>query len=380
MEKRNGRSVPVALTACRDYDPQRVRAALRRALDQLGGIDRWVRPGSKVFVKPNMLTAKKPHRAITTHPAVIESLVEEIVRAGGKPSVGDSPAGVLSSIDRYWDETGYREVSRRTGAELVKLEGAGVVPRRVRGRTYHIAAAIADSDVVINVSKLKTHGITVLTGGVKNVFGAIPGFRKAELHKLAPKPLPFSEIVVDVYEAVSPTLTIMDAITALEGDGPSTKGSPRDVGILLAGEDAVAVDAVAAALVGMAEGRVPTTVAAMRRGLGAPLDRIDIRGDSLEGAVVSDFKPASSRLIHLVPAWAVWLMGRYLWVRPHVTRERCTSCGLCIETCPVDAISPDRHDISTIDYAKCIECLACVESCPEDSIEQKVSRLAKWFA
>ncbi len=386
MEKAHARGLaapatraPVALVDCRDYAYQRVEGALRLALGHLGGIERWVRPGDAVFVKPNMLTAKKPHRAITTHPAVVEAVVREAQRAGGTVSIGDSPAGVLSSIERYWNETGYSDVARRTGAELVKLEGAGVVPREGGGRTYYIAAPVARADVVLNVAKLKTHGLTALTAGVKNTFGAIPGFKKAELHKLAPKPGPFSRIIVDIYEAVGPALTILDAIVALEGDGPSTKGSPREVGLLMASPDAVALDAVAAALVGFEEDRVPTTAEARRRGLGGGPSDIDVLGESLARRAVPNFRRASKGLVHALPAWAVRLFGRYLWVRPHVLKEMCTSCGLCIETCPVDAMREGADGISTIDYDRCIECLACVESCPEDSIEQKASWVARHF-
>ncbi len=370
----------VALVHCQGYEYERVESAIGRALDYIGGMSSWVRRGQIVFLKPNMLTAKKPHRAITTHPTVVEAVIREVQRAGGRVLLGDSPAGVLSSIERYWNETGYTEVAERTGAELVKLEGAGVVPRSINGRTYYISRPVAEADVVLNLAKLKTHGLTVLTGGVKNTFGAIPGFKKAELHKEAPKPLPFSEIVVDIYEAVSPAVTIMDAVVALEGDGPSTKGSPREMDLILASTDAVAIDAVAAALTGIREDKVPTTAAALRRGLGTRTAGVDLIGESLADRAVPGFKHASGRLIHVVPTWVVWLFGRYLWVRPRVIRERCTSCGLCIETCPVEAINAGRDGISEIDAHECIECLACVESCPEDSIEQKVSWLAKWFA
>jgi uncharacterized protein (DUF362 family)/Pyruvate/2-oxoacid:ferredoxin oxidoreductase delta subunit len=370
----------VALVSCPSYEEGTVQSSLAGALESLGGIRRWISPGNTVFVKPNMLTAKKPERAITTHPALVEAIVREVQGAGGIALVGDSPAGVMSSINRYWNETGYSGVARRTGAKLVKLEGAPVAARTVNGRTYHISAAVAQADVVINVPKLKTHGLTVLTGGVKNPFGVIPGFRKAELHKLAPKPLPFSEIIADVYEAVRPELTIMDAVVALEGDGPSTKGAPVKMGALLAGTDAVALDAVASALLGLREGDVPTTAAALRRGLGVGIDSTDVVGESVESMKADGFRHASSRLIHIVPTWAVWLLGRYLWVRPHVVADKCVSCGLCIETCPVEAISPGPDMISRIDHSKCIECLACVESCPEDSIEQKVSWFARRFA
>jgi uncharacterized protein (DUF362 family)/Pyruvate/2-oxoacid:ferredoxin oxidoreductase delta subunit len=370
---------PVAVVDCRDYAHKRVEAALTRALGLLEGIERWVRPGQTVFVKPNMLTAKEPHRAITTHPRVVEAVVREIQRVGAKVLIGDSPAGVLSSIERYWTKTGFAGVARATGAELVKLEGAGVVRRRVKGRDYYIAAPVAEADVVINLAKLKTHGLTVLSGGLKNTFGVIPGFRKAEYHKQAPRPGPFSEIIVDIYEAVRPALTILDAVVALEGDGPSTNGAPRDVGLILASPDAVALDAVAGRIAGLEENQVPVTAAALQRRVGVGLAGCEILGESIENRVLADFRLASSRLIHLTPEWIVTLLGRYIWVRPVVSKERCKSCGLCIETCAVNAMTEGRNGVTTIDYGKCIECLACVESCPEEAIEQKVSWLARRF-
>jgi uncharacterized protein (DUF362 family)/Pyruvate/2-oxoacid:ferredoxin oxidoreductase delta subunit len=367
----------VAVVDCKSYAYERVRSALAEALHHLGGIERWVGPGRTVFVKPNMLTAKEPHRAVTTHPALVEAAVREAQRAGGVVLIGDSPAGVLSSIERYWTNTGYLEVARKTGATLVKLEGAGVVSRVVEGREYFIAAPVAEADVVINLPKLKTHGLTVLSAGVKNTFGAIPGFRKAEYHKQAPKPGPFSRIIVDVYQAVRPSLTILDAVTALEGDGPSTNGTPRDIGLLLASHDAVALDAVAGRLVGIGEDQVPTTAVALRRGAGVGVADCDVLGESIADRAVSDFRLASSRLINLTPKWIVTLLGRYVWVRPSVMRERCTACGLCIETCPVGAMREGRRGVPDIDYDKCIECLACIESCPSEAIEQRTSWLAR---
>jgi uncharacterized protein (DUF362 family)/NAD-dependent dihydropyrimidine dehydrogenase PreA subunit len=369
----------VAIVDCRDYEYGRVESALSRALDLLGGIERWVRPGNTVFVKPNMLAAKEPHRAVTTHPLLVEAVVREIQRVGAKALIGDSPAGVLSSIDRYWTNTGFGDVALRTGARLVKLEGAGVSLRTVEGRNYYIASPVAEADVVINLPKLKTHGLTVLSAGVKNTFGVIPGFKKAEYHKQAPKPRPFSEIVVDVYQAVQPALTVLDAVTALEGDGPSTSGVPRDIGLLLAGPDAVSLDAVVGMLVGLREDQVPSTAAALRRGVGVGLAGCEVLGGSIKEWVVPDFRLASSRLIHMTPKWVVTLLGRYIWVRPHVLKEQCTACGLCIETCAVEAMAEGRGGVPTIDYDKCIECLACIESCPAEAIEQKVSWLARRF-
>jgi uncharacterized protein (DUF362 family)/NAD-dependent dihydropyrimidine dehydrogenase PreA subunit len=368
----------VTISKCPSYEYGRVEAAVHAALEPLGGIREFVSPGDVVLLKINLLAAKAPERGITTHPAVLEAVAREVMRAGGKVVVGDSPAGVLKGIKRFWKNTGVGPAVERLGGELVKFEGSGTKEYRSNGRTYHLTSFLDRVDVVINLPKLKTHGLTLFTGAVKNCFGLVPGFQKSEFHKAAPKVEPFSNLLVDVFGFARPRLNIMDGVLGLEGNGPSTSGSAREVGLLLASPDAVAMDAVAARIIGLEEGVVATTRIAASRGLGeGELRAIAVEGADLDEIAIGDYKLPSNYYLNFIPTALVKLLGRFVWVRPKAESSKCTGCGICIKNCPVDAMTPNRHRIPEIDYSLCISCLSCDESCPEDAIEQKVSWLAR---
>lgn len=368
----------VSISRCPSYDYEQVETAVHSLLESFGGIGSFVSKGNTVLLKNNLLAAKAPERGITTHPVVLEVVARAVQRAGGRVIVGDSPAGVLSGIDRFWHNTGVGEAVNRFGGTLVKFEGAGTSAYRVNETVYHLSSFLDKVDVVINLPKLKTHGLTLFTGAVKNCFGLIPGFRKSEYHKLAPKTGPFSEILVDIFSLAKPHFNIMDGIVGLEGNGPSTSGSARQVGLLMASPDAVSLDSVSSAIIGCKPGSIATTRIAAKRELGeADLERIRIDGPPLNELLIVDYKLPSNYYLNFVPTWLVKSLGRYVWVRPKSKPEECTGCGTCVENCPVDAMTPDRDGVPIIDYSVCINCLSCDESCPEDAIEQQVSWLAK---
>lgn len=368
----------VSIVRCQDYEQRQVDVAIDQSLEHIGGLDQFIKKGMKVHVKPNLLTAKSPDKAATTHPMVVQSIVKRVMKMGGIVTIGDSPAGISRPIEEYWQATGMDEVARETGARLVKFEKKGVVEKSVNGKSYFVASAIAEADVVINVCKLKTHNLTLFTGAIKNMFGAIPGFKKSEYHKQAPKVEEFSEIIVDVFSAIRPQLSIMDAIEMMEGNGPSA-GKPRHVGLILASQDAVALDAVAAKIIGFEDGEILTTELANQRGLGEKvIEKIATRGVSL--AAFSDLQIAlpTNRFHRLVPASVMKVLGKLVWVRPRPDDNRCQRCGACIATCPTQAMIPDEG-FPVIDYNKCISCFCCDEVCPHDAIDQDMSWLTKLF-
>jgi len=254
----------VAFATCTGYVAEDVRRAVKSALGMLGGMASFVKPGQKVLIKPNLLSAKKPEEAITTHPAVLEAVISLVKEAGGVPEVGDSPGGKISDLQTYWETTGTAEACRRQGAELVGFEKSGVYEKKVGNRKYYIARPVLDADVVINIPKLKTHSLTVLTCAVKNMFGAVPGIRKSMHHREAPKPREFSALVTDIYSLARPNLNIVDAVIGMDGAGPSA-GEPKQLGFVMAGADGVAVDAAATHLLGLDPFKVPATRIAHQR-------------------------------------------------------------------------------------------------------------------
>ncbi|MDZ7330929.1 MAG: DUF362 domain-containing protein [candidate division KSB1 bacterium] len=368
----------VAVVHCQNYDHGLVDLAIDQVARLVGGLDQFVAPGMQVHVKPNLLAAKPPERAATTHPSIVQAIVERIMRLGATVTIGDSPAGISRPIEEYWRITGMEQVAKQTGAQLVQLEKKGVIERRVNGRSYFIARAIAEADLVINICKLKTHNLTLYTGAIKNMFGSIPGFQKSEYHKQHPKVEQFAEIIVDVFQAVQPRLSIMDAVEMMEGNGPSA-GTPRHLGLILASCDAVALDSVAARLIGFDHGEVLTTSYAYHRGLGeADLRRIELVGDPLPLIEPNSIELPANRLLHYVPGGVVKLLGKLVWVRPKPSIDRCKRCGACIKICPTQAMS-SRDGFPIIDYKKCISCFCCDETCPHNAIDQDMSWLTKLF-
>ena len=366
----------VVILRCRGYNRKKVFDAVTHAFELLGGLSKYVQPGQKVLLKPNMLSAKKPSKAVTTHPIVLEAVIELVKSVGGVVWVGDSPSGAIKGVKRCWENTGFLEVAEKTGVKLINFEAGGTVLKKVNGKNFHIAKAVLEADVVINLPKFKTHGLTLYTGAIKNLFGTLPGFQKAEFHKLYPHPQSFSECLVDILSIVKPSLHLMDAILGMEGDGPAT-GDKRKTGLILASEDAVALDSVASFLMGFKENEIDVVSIAGIRGLGEnTLSRINILGESLNSAQIPDFSLPSNRLIKLVPEFLMKWVGKFIWVRPESKKELCTGCKICAESCPVYAIEmKDGHPV--FDYGTCINCLCCNESCPESAIVQKLSWLAK---
>jgi len=366
----------VAILRCEDYEKEKVFKAVHGVLGVLGGIGRFVKEGQKVLLKPNMLSAKEPERGITTHPVILEAMIEEVRSVGGDVWIGDSPSGAIKGIKRYWDNTGYSEVSERTGVKLINFEVGGTVVREVGGEKYHLARAVFEADVVINLPKFKTHGFALYTGAIKNLFGTIPGFQKATLHKLHPNSKSFSRVLVDIYSCVRARLHLMDGILGMEGNGPAT-GDLRNTGLILASEDGVAMDAVASHLMGFEENKIDAIRFAGERGLGETrIEHIEILGEKLDTVRFDDFSLPSNYWVNLVPQFLLRWLGRFVWVRPKADLEKCAGCGVCVRSCPVNAIQM-VEGYPVTDHHICINCLCCNESCPEGAVVQQMSWIAR---
>jgi len=364
----------ISLIKCSTYNVQAVTEAVRRAVDLLGGISAFVKPGNKVLLKPNLLSAKTPDRAITTHPAVVEAVIILVKEAGGIPMVGDSPAGAFKSLEGFWDTTGMLEVCRKHSVELISFERSGVHLKEHNGKKYHLAAPVLDAEVIINLPKLKTHSLTLMTSAVKNMYGVIPGLKKSMYHKQAPKPWDFSKLVVDIYALARPHLTIVDAVVGMEGMGPSA-GNPRDLGFMMAGQDGVALDGYAAHLLGKKPLDIPTTRIAAQQKLGiADLKQIEVLGDQI--LPVKDFKWPPNWFYSLIPNFLAKYAARLFWVRPAIDPKLCINCGYCVESCPVSALA-SIGAVPEFSYKLCINCLCCSEVCPQHAVYQKRSPVAK---
>jgi uncharacterized protein (DUF362 family)/ferredoxin len=363
----------VSVVACETYEPDAVRRAVEAALAPLGGIGRFVRPGMQVLLKPNLLLAAAPERAVTTHPAVVQAVTELVQEAGGTVLIGDSPAGPVKNGPLAWRRSGLTEVAARTSAHLVPFDG--VTWKRLNGNDYFIAHPVLEAGAVISLPKLKTHTLTLYTGAVKNLFGTIPGIRKREVHFRAPGVQDFSRALVDVLELVRPGLTIMDGVVGQEGNGPGMGGTPRPYGCLAASADPVALDAVMTRAMGYRPGEVLHLAEADTRGLGvSDPDAVRVVGDQR----VLDFGTVhlpGPRWYFRAPAWASAPLRRAARVRPRLTASACIGCGNCAEVCPQEAITPGKPPLFDLD--RCIGCLCCAEVCPQGAIEPRWNLIAR---
>lgn len=363
----------VSTIACESYELDLVRRAVSAALAPLGGMGRFVRPGMKVLLKPNLLTASDLERAITTHPALVQAVAELAQESGGTVLIGDSPGGPVKKNPPVWRKGGMTEVVERTGANLALFDG--VEWNRLNGNDYFIARPVLEADLVINLPKLKTHTLTLYTGAVKNLFGAIPGTRKREIHLRAPGVQDFSQALVDVLELVRPGLTLMDGVLGQEGYGPGMGGIPRRYGCLAASVDPVALDAVIVHALGYRPGEVLHLAQADARELGTTnLDQIEIAGDrqALEFGAVN---LPQARWYFRLPSWVGAPLRSAARIRPLLDESACIGCGRCVEVCPQEIITPGHPP--GFDLSGCIGCLCCTEICPVGALTPHRNWVAK---
>lgn len=367
----------VSIVKCTDYDEKEVKESVRKSLDLIGGLGRVIKEGTKVLIKPNLLSAKPPEAAVTTHPLVVKAMVELVKEAGGIPWVGDSSGGVVAGqapTKQALITSGVQKAAEEAGAKVLNFDTTGTIERTSpRGNafgSYHLAKPVGEADIIISLAKLKTHSATLYTGAVKNLYGVLPGYRKAEYHRLSPKPSDFIETLLDIFALAKPTLAVMDGIVGMEGNGPAA-GNPRKIGIILAAWDAVSLDTVASKVIGFNNGKIPTLALAHRRGLGVgDLDQIQVVGSKIDEVAINDFVLPSNTLLELMPTGIGSFFLGTLKAQPVAAPELCTGCSFCANNCPVKVIKMENK-LPVIDYDKCIECLCCQELCPQKAMELK---------
>jgi uncharacterized protein (DUF362 family)/NAD-dependent dihydropyrimidine dehydrogenase PreA subunit len=347
------------------YSRERILEALREMIPAAGGWPAEAVPGARVLLKVNMLSAKAPERAITTHPEIVAAVALLLRERGCTVLVGDSPGGAAKGVERYWRNCGYMAVAEELGIELVNFESSGSSKRTINTREYDIAQPVLEADCVISLCKFKTHAYTRLTNAVKNAFGIIPGFGKALQHSYALRPSELSERIVDIWELSGFRLTIMDALLTMEGKGPSTDGTPRWDGILGVARNGAELDMVMTRLAGLRPLDLHTNRIALERGLCRAPEDIPVQG--LEGCSLPGFRVPGVMLYNLLPPIAGTLV-RLLFKRPPKATADCNGCGTCAAGCPVGAIEIIKG-MARMDRRKCILCLCCHEICPRQAVK-----------
>ena len=365
----------VTLQPCKEYQLDSLRRAIKTCLAPLGGMSRFVKPGMKVLLKPNLLAANAPEQSVTTHPFVVQAVAELVRDAGGIVWIGDSPNSSVkeNGMELLWQKTGMKDAADKVGAKLIPFKGVSWT--RMHDYDYFLSRAVTEADLVINLPKLKTHTQTLYTGAVKNLFGVIPGARKTAAHIHAPGMKDFSQVLVDILELVRPALTIMDAVIGMDGNGPGTSGTSHVYGCIGASIDPVALDTVFTQAMGYRPGEVIHLAQAGERSLGImDIDQIKIEGDP---ALLhfGRLKLPTSRWFFNVPSWISSPIANQLKLEPNVNIEKCTGCGTCSQVCPANVIKNGKPP--SFHLADCIGCMCCSESCPQGAITPKRNLIAR---
>jgi uncharacterized protein (DUF362 family)/Pyruvate/2-oxoacid:ferredoxin oxidoreductase delta subunit len=333
----------------------------------------FVKRGDRVLLKPNFLRYKPVENAVITHPVFIAAAAEMVKDAGGRVFVGDSPGiGDAFSIAR---KSGLVPYIKKLGGEIVDFrESVDVAtPKHFTFKRFAIAKEAVESDVIINLPKIKTHAQMYLTLAVKNLFGCVVGKRKVQWHFMAGRDNDyFATMLVELHHIVHSSLTLVDGIMAMEGNGPGS-GTPRHIGMMIGGEDPVAIDAVICKILKADPRKLRTLAVAEKMNIGeAALGNILLEGEPLDSFSVANFKMAGTSSLETfgLPRF----LGRYfkdaLTNRPVVDERLCSLCQTCLENCPVEVISlkKGKKERITIAYRECVRCFCCQELCPEGAI------------
>ncbi len=384
-------AAPVVLTPCGDYEDATVTAALDRILSALWGLD-WLTQGMTVGIKANLVSAMKPEACATTHPTVLVALTRYLLAQGaGRVIIGDSPGGIYNAafVGHVYTASGM-SACEAAGAELNHnfCEANAVFPEARVLKSFTYTAWLDECDAIINVCKLKSHGMMGMSAAAKNLFGIIPGTMKPEYHFRFPNERDFAHMLVDINDFLAPKLKLclVDAVDGMEGNGP-TKGTPRHIGLLLASPSPHTLDLVCARLIGLTEDAVPTLMAARERGYlpadfsGVTLLSIGEGQDdpSYGDFVVSDFEHVAVRhglLFDSRGKWVGRVLGKLLASRPTLKASECVGCGKCANICPAKAITM-REKKAVIDRTACIRCFCCQEFCPTGAMKVHRTPIAR---
>ena len=375
----------VVIIRCDTYADDQVLTAIQKGFDMLGGVSVFAKPGERIVMKPNILIGTDPDKGVTTHPAVFRAVGKLLKDAGVSVSYGDSPS--FGKSEPNFRKSGLKEVADELGFILADFDSGRPVSHKdaLLVKQFVVANGVLDSDGVVSLPKLKTHGLVRFTGAVKNQFGCIPGLLKSQYHAKLPDPYDFATMLVDLNTLIKPRLYIMDGIVAMEGNGPRS-GKLKRLNVLLLSSDPIALDATACRIAYIDPEIVPTSKLGEKAGLGTyHSENIELMGEALESFIDTSFE------INRTPPmpssggrFRVFLKNR-ITQRSVIDKAKCTCCGTCITMCSVepkavdwykgDRFRPPRHN-----YGRCIRCYCCQETCPEGAIYLSTPLLGRIYS
>ena len=363
----------VALVRCNTYDEEQVYEAVKAGVDLLDGISNFVGSGERIVLKPNVLFGTNPQKCVTTHPSVFKAAGRLLQNANATVYYGDSPS--LGKCEWNMKRANLKQEADELGIRLADFDNGRSVSHKeaLLIKSFVIANGVLDSDGLVSLPKLKTHPLTRFTGAVKNQLGCIPGLLKSQYHVKLPDPYDFATMLVDLNTLIRPRLFIMDGIMAMEGNGPRS-GNPKNLGVLLLSSDPIAIDSIACKIIDLDPEAVPTSKPGERAGLGVYHHvNIEVVGENIESFIDVNFEVIRTPPVRSSGGGVKTFIKNRICPRPAIDATKCTSCGTCVEMCPVDPKAVDWHkgDKSKppmYKYGRCIRCYCCQESCPDGAV------------
>ncbi|MGI5892055.1 MAG: DUF362 domain-containing protein [Bacillota bacterium] len=370
----------VALVKCSSYQHEELTKALQEGFHLLGGIEKFIKKDEQILLKPNLLSADISSKYTTTNAEFFKVIAEALLPYSPHIVYGDSPAA--QNMIYVAQRSGIAQAAKNLAVGPADFQNSVSVtcPDNFLRKKYSIAKGVTEADGIFSLCRLKTHGLTKITGAVKNQMGYLPGLLKASFHARMPDLNNFARMLVELNLLYRPRLYIMDAIIAMEGNGPSN-GTGKQMSLMLLSEDPVALDATACRLIDLNPQYVMTNVWGEKVGLGYwNENNIEILGEKLEDFVDKDFKV--NRQSISPAAWISLLSsaGRIFMNKPYIDKKICTNCGFCIEICPVKPKALSRQASAPVyNYHKCIRCFCCQELCPQGAIKIKSPFIPRLF-
>ena len=375
----------VSLIKADSYDVKVIEKSIEKIFLHLD-FDPGSFSGKKIAIKPNLLTSVLPESGIITHPAIIESVIRIIKKNNGIPVLIESPA--FHPLERVLKKAGINVIIEREGVWVADTKRTMLIHNESgrRFKSFHVAEELGSCDMIINLPKLKTHGLTYYTGAVKNLFGTINGLENSKWHLRASTKEDFVSFLLDLYGAITAVtdnriIHIIDGIIGLEGEGPGAGGTAVKGNALIGGTDAIAVDSVAVAVAGLNPARVLTCIEGDKRDYGvSALERIFIKGESLQSFNNKFKEPAPKSILTRWPMNSP-LMKNLIVEKPLPQKEKCTLCYQCKTICPAGAISKTLNNLTpSFNYSRCIRCYCCMEICPENAIMLKKTLIGRFIS
>ncbi|UCC94447.1 MAG: DUF362 domain-containing protein [Candidatus Omnitrophota bacterium] len=256
----------VVVLKIEEYTSKALQKKIGDALMQYFSLKELFPPKDQVLLKPNLLMESLPEEAIVTHPLFIEAVGRIFKKLGCSVCIADSPGGFISKkdVDGVYQGTGVKEVADRNGFELL-YPTHSIVHKNLPLCWWTHASALPQGPgefykspfKMVNLPKLKTHDIMVLTLAVKNLYGCISGIYKSHIHRQHPTTDDLAKVILGLYKNIKPSLNIVDGILSLEGEGPAKKGRPRKLNIVVIGDDALSTDYVIGRFLGLSDAMHP---------------------------------------------------------------------------------------------------------------------------